>query len=952
MKGVSPDGMERRLLDRLVALRRRRAEDPGFNPVWRLASELSFALEAGEVGRGGLCRLAEWLLDRSLVDRGTWVGAFLAPMERADNLARVGELLERDCSELTYADFAARWESPAIHAVFTAHPTFLLDPVQSARVVAVACGDKADRQESAPPVATGDGITLGEEHAQAMQAIGNARQADAALCRTILEHARRVWPDEWRALRPRPTDLATWVGYDMDGRTDIGWADCVRLRLMEKRLQLDWYLRDIETILERAGDAAVQDALAGLKDRLTAAREHTDTACERLSGDLDDAATLRAAADWMTAPAPGRFVTVAPLLEGLDAALEIAGAQDVAVDIAVLRAQMANFRLGVGRVHFRINATQLHNAIRRAMTAEDEDVDLASRTALQRLNALCADIESRRVNFAALAMETTTAVRQFLTMAQFSKHIDADSDIRLLIAETERPATVLAAIYYARMFGLEERIDISPLFETPPALEGGERFLDVLLQQPAYRAAVERRGRIAIQTGFSDAGRFIGQIPASLAIERLQGNLARLMESHGLGHLDCVIFNTHGESMGRGAHHGSVAQRLDHVLTPWARRQFAARGLRLRHETSFQGGDGYLWFARPEMALAMFTRTLEHLRGRNDESLAAPVSPDEDPVYTTPDLSLDFYRRVLRFQESLMRLGAYHRSLTSFALSLLRTTGSRKTRRQFESSAAERPDLSRIRAIPHNAALQQLGYPVNVIGGIGQATRGGCEPYCDWRRDSRRFSSLMDMVVSARKYGSLRTLIAYGTLFDGGYWASRPHGAGQAHLTEACLYLADRFESDDRYVATLELTTRLRIDELLLHRLLDSMNEASAVQEAEERDFFALLHALRIALVQHLFLMAARIPRFSARNDISREDIMELIFELRIPEAVSLLRQAYPRAAPLAEDFGLEEPADYPDTDAPGYTQLNRRLIDPMEDIHRCLLTISTAIANGYRAHG
>ena len=29
--------------------------------------------------------------------------------------------------------------------------------------------------------------------------------------------------------------------------------------------------------------------------------------------------------------------------------------------------------------------------------------------------------------------------------------------------------------------------------------------------------------RVSIQTGFSDAGRFVGQVPASIAIERLQG---------------------------------------------------------------------------------------------------------------------------------------------------------------------------------------------------------------------------------------------------------------------------------------------------------------------------------------------------------------------------------------------------------------------------------------------
>src|SRR5690606_33573570 len=95
-------------------------------------------------------------------------------------------------------------------------------------------------------------------------------------------------------------------------------------------------------------------------------------------------------------------------------------------------------------------------------------------------------------------------------------------------------ATVLAALYFARLFGIEDRVDISPLFETESALEHGDRFIDALLAEEEYRAYARRRGRVAIQTGFSDAGRFIGQIPASLAIERLQGRLAGAMEEHGL----------------------------------------------------------------------------------------------------------------------------------------------------------------------------------------------------------------------------------------------------------------------------------------------------------------------------------------------------------------------------------------------------------------------------------
>jgi phosphoenolpyruvate carboxylase len=162
-------------------------------------------------------------------------------------------------------------------------------------------------------------------------------------------------------------------------------------------------------------------------------------------------------------------------------------------------------------------------------------------------------VKPLRVNFAALAIETSTAIRQFLAMAQILHHIDADAPIRMLIAECEQPQTVLAALYFAKLFGIDDKVDVSPLFETETALEHGGRFLEALLAEEAYRAYVRGRGRVSIQTGFSDAGRFIGQIPAALAIERLQGRLAEAMVANGLADVAALVFDTHGESMGRGA---------------------------------------------------------------------------------------------------------------------------------------------------------------------------------------------------------------------------------------------------------------------------------------------------------------------------------------------------------------------------------------------------------------
>jgi phosphoenolpyruvate carboxylase len=108
---------------------------------------------------------------------------------------------------------------------------------------------------------------------------------------------------------------------------------------------------------------------------------------------------------------------------------------------------------------------------------------------------------------------------------------------------------------------VEERIEISPLFETEEAFKRGERVIEEALKSPHYRAYLERQGRLAAQFGFSDSGRFIGQMPAAFRIERLRLRLAQLLERHGLSKLEAILFNTHGESIGRGGHPLTFADR-------------------------------------------------------------------------------------------------------------------------------------------------------------------------------------------------------------------------------------------------------------------------------------------------------------------------------------------------------------------------------------------------------
>ncbi len=919
------------LADRLAVLHEQTQESPLFNPVFQLSLELSRMLESGEldlVGAEGL--IAELECD-ALMTRAGRLRRLVAPVEPQANEDALAACLDAS----SFAEFRAAWERPQLHAVFTAHPTFLLTPAQSEAVASTAASEGAIGKSACAASPERPAITLAFEHAQAMAALARAQDARDRIVGHLLSTARERWPGEWHAFSPVPFRFATWVGYDMDGRTDIGWHTSIGFRLAEKAERLGRY----------ADTLAAIDSAHPVLDTLRAAQTHTAECAAAFAEPLDEAEALSSAANRLTADDPAKLLSLAPLIDSLEReAADTEG--DRAVALKTLAAAMRADGLGMGGIHFRVNAKQLHNAIRGRLEG-GETLDLSSQGALATLRTLIAEATPLRSNFGALAIESSTAIRQFLAMAQILRHIDADAPIRMLVAECEQPATVLAALYFARLFGVEDKVDVSPLFETETALEHGGRFLDALLAEDIYRDYARRRGRVCVQTGFSDAGRFVGQIPASLAIERLQGRLADAMAANGLTDVAALIFDTHGESMGRGAHPGGFADRLEWPLSPWARRRFTRAGIRIEPEVTFQGGDGYLFFANPELALATLTRIAELRPAQTD--IDAPA----DPFYRRTDLSLDFYRAIRDHQHEHLESRTYSRAVTAFGLGLLNTTGSRVSRRQSDLSSDREMSLRQIRAIPHNAVLQQLGYPVNVIAGMGSAAEGNREEIASLLSESARGRQLVRLVRATNALGSIKTVAAYGELFNSAYWASRTYRGTESHIANACAALAEYLVKDDRAGVFRRLASRLRIDGLKLHRLLELLPDEAPMENRElVRRRIGVLQALRMALLQFMFLRAVSVPAFSRANDISRGDVIEMVLTLRIDEALAQLRRAFPTRFPGPSDYVLDEPSDYPDGGAEGYAAIEHDFIAPIERAHALSLRITTAIANEFGAHG
>ena len=140
----------------------------------------------------------------------------------------------------------------------TAHPTFALTP-ELLRIAAQLASarsstgvphsgadrdrliDQAARLEHRPP----RGIDLGAEHALSLEAIGHLQAALRHVFGIAVDVAREAYPDRWRELRPRLVTVASWVGYDMDGRSDIKWSDSLVRRLELLVAQVGYYRGEV-----------------------------------------------------------------------------------------------------------------------------------------------------------------------------------------------------------------------------------------------------------------------------------------------------------------------------------------------------------------------------------------------------------------------------------------------------------------------------------------------------------------------------------------------------------------------------------------------------------------------------------------------------------------------------------------------------------------------------------
>ncbi len=112
----------------------------------------------------------------------------------------------------------------------------------------------------------------------------------------------------------------------------------------------------------------------------------------------------------------------------------------------------------------------------------------------------------------------------------------------------------------------------------------------------------------------------------------------------------------------------------------------------------------------------------------------------------------------------------------------------------------------------------------------------------------------------------------------------------------------------------------------------------------ELRDDLHLLHAVRIALIQRIFVISTHMPEFSPQHETTPEELHAQILHLDIDGAVARLAAIFPKTDPteLPADFG--EPATYRSDSNQSYEAEHETIFQPMERLLTLIRRTSSGI--------
>ena len=897
-------------------------KDPFSNSINMLALDISRRLEKDKLNFSALEALIQRLAVGSVGLKADRLKKYIGEVDIKKNNQTVFKLIQkltkdRNGNTIPFDCFKTKIEDDVFGIVLTAHPTFgmslpMLKDIASMASMTDSQGKKINLEEIKKIIKKvfkteqrpHNQITLDYEHELSMIALKNLQEALNNFFIQAILVTKEIYEERYLEIVPNFFNLHSWVGYDVDGRGDISWVDTLAKRLKLKDEQLKIYQLSINNLEKKYfKNLKKVKAFKNMKNTISKSQKLNEEILLKISDKniLENKQLLKDCSKFFNENREKLMISVDPLTKDLLSVIKFFREKDMKkfnnliTDLQILRIKIHNFGLSLARTQVRLNASQLNNAISKEINLIGEPDDPSiKRTYLNSVSKLIEKVKPVKINFGTVNHENMNAKRYFMILAQIFKFIDNQQPIRFLIAECDYALTAMTALYYAKLFNVEKKIDISPLFETEKALATGHNIIETLIRNVHYRNYILQRGRICIQTGFSDAGRYLGQTAAVLSIENLQRKIAKILSENGLSKIKLLIFDTHGESIGRGGHPVSLKDRLKYVSCEYTKKKMCDWDVKLSQEISFQGGDGYQYFMNKEISYSAITRILDFCLEEKKFT--------DDKLYNSPDFGVEFVNTIKQFNTTIMNDTNYAALLSVFSSNMLHSTGSRAIKRQHDSGVKTLVyHPSQTRAIPQNSMLQQLGMLANSLGGIGKFIRKDRKRFSEFYGKSERFRRVMDIVKYSFAFSDIEVLKAYIDCFDPGMWLSWSTRTADNKRSENMKSVANLLESFDVHwrlnkVYRVLHQEYMEIRDWLLGRKSKGRIAVGRgrVIEKEIRDELLLMHGIRVAIFHEIFLLSVQIPKFSDQSGVSRDEIIAKIIRFDILDSVSTLRKIFP----------------------------------------------------------
>src|ERR1700733_140454 len=292
----------------------------------------------------------------------------------------------------------------------------------------------------------------------------------------------------------------------------------------------------------------------------------------------------------------------------------------------------------------------------------------------------------------------------------------------------------------------------------------------------------------------------------------------------------------------------------------------------------------------------------------------------------------------------LVEDAGYDALLGAFGPSLLDRTGSRPAARQSDGviGGARIRHPRELRAIPNNAILQQLGWCANTLQGIGAAAARHPEAFTEMRLKSRRFKRAMDFASHALAHSDIEVLRAVIATLDPGTWLDRPAHTQRPGRREALVAVARALERLDIWAAAQSMFRRISADHLALRVAWPDVPRMATRE--------VLLHALRLALIHRIWLLATEIPDFSPRHAVTRQGLEAAILRLDIDASLAALGEIFPSAVDPSADCDYGEPA--PKRGTAAYAREHEEIFAPIRRLFAMVREIATAVTHEVGAFG